>query len=212
MTQQRANQRALALAHIAENLAYALPAYQATIHDQLRTTTGYPDHTPGAPPPTYDKPTKPLEGHCTANVPAAAIDDLDYTSYGHVDCGRSRPCPEHDRPVTLTPTEHTANLRAHLHNELADIDQTITTTTTLLNELLQRARRALPPPPTKLERCNATNREGAIDWADPTCTNHPTRGPLCDTCSKREYRWRTARGLPKRTDGVYSQPAADVPS
>jgi hypothetical protein len=58
----------------------------------------------------------------------------------------------------------------------------------------------LPPTP----RCNATGRDGAIEWADPTCTTIPSRGPLCDRCSKREYRWRTTHGLPPRRDGVYA--------
>ena len=38
----------------------------------------------------------------------------------------------------------------------------------------------LPPP----KRCDATNREGAIQWADPTCTRIPSRGPLCETCTQ----------------------------
>lgn len=58
----------------------------------------------------------------------------------------------------------------------------------------------LPPTP----RCSADGRDGAIEWSDPTCTAVPSRGPLCDRCSKREYRWRTAHHLPPRRDGVYS--------
>ena len=58
----------------------------------------------------------------------------------------------------------------------------------------------LPPPP----RCNSENREGAIEWADPTCTRIPSRGPLCDACAKREWRWRTRHGLRPRLDGVYA--------
>ncbi|MEJ7724316.1 MAG: hypothetical protein WKF64_08430 [Ilumatobacteraceae bacterium] len=58
----------------------------------------------------------------------------------------------------------------------------------------------LPAPP----RCDAAGRDGAIEWADPTCTNVPSRGPLCDRCSKREYRWRTRHDLPPRRDGVFA--------
>jgi hypothetical protein len=216
MTQQRANARALALAHIADNLAHALPAYTATIHDQLRHTTGYPDHTPGAAPATT-VPTKPLEGRCTQPVDrwrgmtmTMMVDGVPYTSGPTipelVDCGWSRPCPEHDRPVTLTPTEHTANLRAHLHNELADIDQTLTTLTLLANELLARARRATPPPPPNKRLCKdgLIGKDGSIEWGNPTCHDLADKAGLCTAHYTAWYRWRKTRNIPV---GTMHQPA-----
>lgn len=61
-------------------------------------------------------------------------------------------------------------------------------------------------------RCNATGRDGYLEprppqgdgWSDLNCTNIPTRGPLCDSCAKREYRWRQRHGLPPRRDGLYA--------
>lgn len=202
MTNQRANQRALAAARICENLAYALPGYRDDLVDRLRTLTGFGDHTPGAPAPTSTG-TRLLSGRCEADMACTecAVDEP-------VNCGHTRPCPHHDDPVILTRTEGAAAERDRLKAELDDANQVITTITLLANELLGRARRAVPHVKIKLDRCDATGRTGALEWADPTCTNPRSRGPLCDRCSKAEWRWRTAHALGPRPDGVFSQPGA----
>ena len=103
-----------------------------------------------------------------------------------------------------SPVERIA-LRRHPGNQkLKALDDEIDAAVKVLRNLLNDCRRitnTTPVPP----RCSATGRDGAIEWADPTCWNVPTRGTLCDKCSKREYRWRQARGLPARTDGVFAE-------
>lgn len=41
--------------------------------------------------------------------------------------------------------------------------------------------------------CDALHdRDGSIEWGDPTCTEIPTRSGLCAACFERERRWRKA--------------------
>jgi hypothetical protein len=213
MTNQRANQRALAAARIVENLAYALPAYRDTLQDQLRHLTGFPDHMPGAAPPTVEA-TRPLEGKCTQPVNGSPW-LAGQLAYELVDCGRSRPCAEHDRPVTLTPVERAAEQRQKLKADLEDAEQVISTITLLANDLLHRARRNAPIPPQPVPRCDATGLEGYLiprppqgdGWSDLACTRTRSRGTLCEACSQREYRWRTRHNMNPRSDGVMAYPA-----
>lgn len=108
----------------------------------------------------------------------------------------------------LTTPEAVVAQIQHLEAVLADADQVITTISIVATDLLRDARRVVPLERIVPKRCDATRRDGAIEWADPTCTAVPSRGPLCDRCSKREYRWRVTHGLSRRDDGVYSEPAA----
>lgn len=48
--------------------------------------------------------------------------------------------------------------------------------------------------------CSSSGRDGAIEWGDPQCSRLPVRGPLCEACYRREYRWRQAKALPMRED------------
>jgi len=210
MTRQRVNSRALAASRILENLAYVLPAYFDELLNTINTTVGYPDHTPGASVPTADEPTVILEGTCTGPVVCQAY------GIGHidiVDCGRPRPCPELDVHARLTPVEQAASIRTNARNAHADAEQALTTITWLANDLLATARRTTPIQPVPVPRCDATGLEGYLQprseggWSDLACTNPRSRGTLCDSCSKRSYRWRAARGLKQLDDGVMANPA-----
>jgi len=216
MPEQRANQRALAASRIVENLAYALPGYFDELLTRINHTIGFQDHTPGAPP-LVDQPTVLLRGECEGTIVADGLHPA-WEAHGTVliTCGRERPCPIHDYPVTLTIPEHTAQQREAWRAEHADAQQVITTITLLANELLARARRTVPLITLPVPRCDATGMDGYLQprpphgdgWSDLSCNKARSRGTLCDACSQREYRWRKAHGMPPRADGTYSQPKA----
>lgn len=102
-----------------------------------------------------------------------------------------------------SPVETTVLRRQPAHTKIRAREEEIDAVCKILRNLERETRATLGVQHTT-PRCNATGRDGAIEWSDPTCTTPPSRGPLCDRCSKREYRWRTEHGLPPRSDGVYS--------
>jgi hypothetical protein len=222
MTQQRANQRALAAARITENLAYALPGYLNDLEDRWRSITGHPDHHPGAAPPTTT-PSRPLTGICgqpttlpdlletllrrVAMIEARLYDeDLDVDVDAVIDCTLDRPCPDHDVPVALTRPERATDQRMNIDHDIADAEQVISTITLLANELLARARRAVPVVPIAVPLCNGgQGREGWLvpqvdgGWSDLTCRRPAERkGGICSACYMRERRYRERVGLPAR--------------
>ncbi len=119
-----------------------------------------------------------------------------------------------DEPVVTatsetTPVERAVLARQHIDNRLADLGALVRGLVTLTLELCRTADTALGVR-VETPRCSATGREGAMlaradgGWSDPTCTNVPSRGPLCDSCARRETRFRQARNLPPRSDGLFS--------
>jgi hypothetical protein len=98
-----------------------------------------------------------------------------------------------------TTVEHAVIQRQLIADNLTDIDLHVRGVTTMLLELTRLVHQAsgtrTPPP-----RCEATGRQGAIEWGDPTCWDIPARGKLCQRCYMRERRWRQAHGLPTRDD------------
>jgi hypothetical protein len=155
-------------------LAEQLPQLRAHLAAERVLADGWPDHVSYALEPDTTEPSSPLTGRCGANVPRGDI---------LVACLRPRPCGEHDAPVGLTPVERAAEAGMRIDRELADLGGV-----------------RLEKP----KRCDAQGRDGAIEWGDPTCTRVPSRGPLCDPCALREWRWRKAHGLTRRADGVMS--------
>lgn len=125
--------------------------------------------------------------------------------------GEPIPGPNGERQydnVPVTTVEAAAIQRQHLTNMRLDLDALVRGALTTANQIAATCQQILGTR-TETPRCTATGRDGAIEWADPTCTAVPSRGPLCDRCSKAEYRWRKAHGLPSRTDGLFTgDPAA----
>jgi hypothetical protein len=191
----------LADARMLENLAYLLPAIKRHIAAERVLADGYADHVTYALEPTVTERTKPLTGRCTHNIVAGEV---------LVDCGRMRPCAKHDNPVSLTPTERAAELGMKLDKDLAYFLSRLKVIGRLVSELTVDAQRLGGIRLEKPKRCDAQGRDGAIEWGDPTCTSIPSRGPLCERCSKREYRWRIDHGMPRRADGVWSQEGVAV--
>lgn len=205
-----ADQRMLATARLVENLAELLPEVRRHARVEMGHADGFASTAAAAghPGDSARRPAPDGDKWCTANVPSEEHDDE------LVDCGRPRPCPDHDDPVVFTAVERAAAERMRIEHWLDDIEaQCVVIATVALQAL--KSGRSLIGERVALEvpRCSAEGREGSIEWADPTCTDAASRGSLCDRCAKREYRWRVEHGLPRRTDGVFSQPAADdVPS
>lgn len=116
--------------------------------------------------------------------------------------------PHIQATAELTPTEAAAHQRQHIDTMIRSLDEELHAIDLTARNLRNDCQHHInTPTPTTGRRCDATGRDGNLEWADPTCTNHASRGPLCDRCSKREYRWRQTQGLPPRTDGVFSAPA-----
>lgn len=108
----------------------------------------------------------------------------------------------------LTPTEARASAAMRLDGDKEYLTGLVRAAELALTNANREADRILGTRVVDVSRCSSTGREGAIEWSDPNCWNKPSRGPLCDKCSKAEYRWRRARNLEPRMDGVFTEPAA----
>jgi hypothetical protein len=129
-----------------------------------------------------------------------------------IDSWTSRNNNEHIKGGTTTSTtERAATARLAIDEQLTAWRQELDAATLIIRNLRHECQTTtrrqgapvqleLPPAPIS----KPIGRQGADQWADNACHNIPTRGPLCDKCSKREYRWRTSNGLPPRRDGVYA--------
>jgi hypothetical protein len=189
------DRRTMSIARQVENIADLLPAFLAHMRAERVLADRNADHDTYAVEETTTERSAVLGGRCGAN-----------TVHGEVliACGRLRPCGEHDAPVTLTPTERAAELGMRLDREEADVRAQLHALEHIANHVMAQMNRAIGTRMVKPKRCSAEGREGSIEWGDPTCTSLPSRGPLCDRCSKAEYRWRIAVGKPRRNDGVFS--------
>lgn len=109
----------LATARLFENLATLVKQVRVHAAEQYARIDSFPTQTPGHNPEPKVAPSKPLHGYCTHNVP----DDDDPNNL--IDCGHVRPCPQHDTPVTLTPTERAAAERERIRLWLDDYESRI---------------------------------------------------------------------------------------
>ena len=104
----------------------------------------------------------------------------------------------------LTSVERVANAammldrgRDQILDDIATIASVIGSAMVVANDLLgQRA----PVLSADKVLCTCAGREGAEVWGHPECERLPVRGPLCEACYRREYRWRSARSMPARED------------
>lgn len=110
----------------------------------------------------------------------------------------------------LTSVEAAAAQLEHLRAVLADLKANVRAVAVIAHNASRDCDRIVGIR-VAVPRCDATGRDGAIEWGDPTCHNVPTRGTLCDRCSKREYRWRVAHKLAPRADGVFSAVSREDP-
>lgn len=109
---------------------------------------------------------------------------------------------------TTTPVEAAVLARAPTIDHWHDICDRLDTTCAVLRGVVADMRCHIGTTPHPVPRCTATGRDGNLEWSDPACTAIASRGPLCDRCAKREWRWRQDHGLPPRRDGLFSGDAA----
>lgn len=135
-----------------------------------------------------------------------------------------------DDPKVTTTTSTPASTkageqRAQVLLDIASIEAGITMLAAqagvLREEIDQLAGKRLsrqPQPTTERiapQLCDCLKRDGAElpwtpgapladgnGWSNPECREVASRGSLCDTCSRREQRWREHHNLPLRKDGA----------
>lgn len=197
-----ADPRMLAAARLVENLAELAPQVRAHARIEIRHADGFSSKASAAGAPGSSPRRSAPDGNkwCTASIQHEDFDDDEL-----VDCGKPRPCPEHDDPVTFTVVERAAAERLRVENWLADFEAQITLIATVAMDAFTSGQKLIGTRVAlEVPRCSAEGRDGSIEWGDPTCSNAPSRGPLCDKCSQREYRWRVKHGLKPRDNGVFS--------
>jgi hypothetical protein len=185
-----------ATALLAQRLAEVLPLVRDHVVTELATVRlygGWSDHTAGASLPSSETRVKLLSGECTKP------DEDDPGAY----CPHERPCPVHDRPVTLTSVERAADEALRIQRWYDDITAQQKVIAVTVSQALRNCQDLLGMRVTT-PRCDATGREGASipradgGWSDLTCEQAAEKSGLCDACYMREYRWRKANDLPTR--------------
>jgi len=195
----------LAASRLVENLAYLMPAVRAHAHAEITLVDGQPTKLPGAGESSEPvRRSRPLDGKtCRANVPSP-------TDPGElVDCGRPRPCPEHDVPVNLTSVEQAVEQRMRIERWLDEVEQQCRLLAVVAKQALDSGRglvgtRLAVDRPRQC-RDGQLGKDGTIEWGDPLCVDPSEKQGLCSKHYMRWYRWRKANGLD--TDGMFAEPA-----
>jgi hypothetical protein len=185
-----------ATAMLAQRLAEVLPLVRDHVVTELATARvhgGWSSHTVGASLPSAGEPSRILSGECTR--PA----EDDPGAY----CPHERPCPIHDRPVTLTSVERAAEEALRIQRWYDDITAAQKLAAITISDLLRNCERVLGMRVSPA-KCDATGREGYLlprsegGWSDLACEQAAEKSGLCDACYMREYRWRRANDMPTR--------------
>lgn len=98
----------------------------------------------------------------------------------------------------LTSVERAADERLRLQSWEADIEAACTLIAVAAADALRNCERVLGMRVTPPRCSGGMGRDGHLEWGDPACDKVRSRGPLCDACAQREYRWRVANGMPPR--------------
>lgn len=130
-----------------------------------------------------------------------------------------------DEPHVTTSTITSSTMTAAIttltaREDIAQIYDDIDTFATILHDHLRMLDRIIGTRPTeRLEPklCDCRGRDGAElpwtpglalaagnGWSNPACREVASRGPLCDKCAMREYRYREHHGLTQRRDSVFA--------
>jgi hypothetical protein len=190
----RPDPRLIAASRLVENLAYKLPVARLRVLEQITAIDGVGALASGAD-----------TGGGSAGARAVRVLISDDDGEPILDAFGKRQYDD----VPVTGVEDYAFKRIALQAELEDLMAHAAAIATIASNALNDADRMIGIR-IEVPRCSSAGREGSElpwpgeGWADDTCSKVPTRGALCDACSKREYRWRVARGLTPRSDGVYS--------
>lgn len=205
-----ADRSLLATARLVENLAYLMPALRTHAACEIAMVDGAPSQVSGAVEPSMlEQRSKPLSGICRAAVPSQTEGHGDEL----VDCGRPRPCPDHDSPVDLTSVESAVEARLRVERWIADVEAQCKLIASTAKEALDSGRRlagtrlATPDKPREC-RDGQTGKDGTIEWGDPLCVEPSEKSGLCSKHYMAWYRWRRATGVD--TDGMFASVADRV--
>lgn len=184
---------------LTNNLALAL----TNIRDGMDECDGYPATSVGSSAPEARTPAV-LEGNCREWQPSS--DALAVP----IQCGRARPCPEHDvNDTRLSPVERAAARSAVLERARRDLIDAIGAILRATDHAERRVRRwaQIEPVDSKNMLCHGTATYPGYHvplsdggWYDELCKKvaDPTKGGLCDQCFTRETAWRATQQLPPR--------------
>jgi hypothetical protein len=187
----RADRELWATARLVERLAERIGQVRVHVRTELTYADGHADHTPGASD-LEGRYRPPLSGDCLVHVPIDA--ELDVWRV----CGLSRPCSDHDRPVSLTAVERAAERRLQLAADLADFEAQCKLIVVAASDAMRSADRMIG---TRLEvekitecRDGQHGKSGSIEWGDPTCLKEAVKSNMCQAHAKAWYRWRKDQG------------------
>lgn len=197
----------LAAARLVENLAELMPAVRAHAQAEITLVDGAPSQLPGAGESTDPvQRARPMTGKCRAPVPS------EFDESELVDCGRPRPCPEHDSPVELTAVEAAVEARMRIERWLADVESQCRLVAVLAKQALDSGRSLVG---TRLAvdrpqecRDGQHGKDGAIEWGAPWCIELGEKAGLCSKHYMRWYRWRRDNGVD--TSGMFADAASSV--
>lgn len=197
----RPDPRLIAASRLVENLAHQIPAARLHIRQQINAIGELRAAT-------YDGP-RGGDHLVTVHEPCAGHRRCTWLDCPDVDTVHTHPCRiagehTHTESVPVTAVEVAAAQRIDLQNWLDDLEGHASAIAAIAANALRDCERIIGRRVVEVRRCDPSGRDGEGYWGDYGCPNVASRGPLCDKCSKREYRWRQAHGLPSRTDGVYS--------
>ena len=187
---------------LTNNLALAL----TNIRDGMDECDGYPATSVGASAPEARTPAI-MHGNCLEYI---------HTGDTTVQCGRARPCGEHDvNDTRLDPVERAAARSAVLERGRQEILNAVGVILRATDNAERSVRRWMPASvvDTKKLLCQGTPQlPGYMDWYDPLCRQvaDQTTGGLCLDCYRKETVWRASQQLPPR-DRSHVAAVRDIP-
>lgn len=198
-----------ATARMVENLAALAIDVRRHARAEIALVDGNPDHTPGSVEPAVTTRGQIISGRCAASVPTHGTRNAPLEALELTECGRRRPCSEHDAPVDLTAVERAAEQRLRMERWLADFDAQCNLLAVAARKALDDARTLIG---TRLEvdarppecRDGQTGKDGTIEWGDVLCCSPAEKSGLCAKHYMAWYRWRRNNG--GDVTGMFSEP------
>lgn len=198
----------LAAARLVENLAYLMPAVRAHAAAEITLVDGAPSKMPGAGESSEPvKRSRPLTGRCRHPV---FVDFAAFEANEMSDCGRQRPCPDHDTPIELTSVEAAVEARLRIERWLADVEAQCKLVATVAKQALDSGRglvgTRLAVDRPKECRDGLYGKDDSLEWGDPLCTDPAEKAGLCSKHYMSWYRHRRLNGVD--TSGMFADAAA----
>jgi hypothetical protein len=204
MPRFRVEVQADALAHMLREYLKVAPLALAHVLSEIGYLDGHPSQVPGHGVQEAGVHRAPaLTGACRHVEGRYVHGDDGELVVVQEECGRMRPCPDHDTAVEMSSVDRAVIARADLVATLHQIEDDTRTLAAILSSSLTVARGALGQraPRFDVPECNrGVGREGVIEWGRPWCNAVPdeTRAGMCDDCWTAEAMWRELHGLEPR--------------